>query len=349
DDVVTYDWSIVKIKHNNISFNGPQKHLGLFIDGQDASSNPITYTVSGDSELNVSWYLKLDGKIDLEGDSQLVQGMDSTLDPTSSGSLEKDQQGTADTFTYNYWSSPVGKTNNSSNNNSYKVTDIFSNVTFSPSGYNGSASPLKIADYWIWKFSNQESDNYSKWQHVRSTGTLLAGEGFTMKGPGSGSITDEQNYVLNGKPNNGDITLTISSGNDYLVGNPYPSALDAEQFILDNGPIIAGAGSTTGTLYFWEHWGGGSHILREYQGGYATYSLSGGVPAAAMGTSDPDVSSAGTPTKIPGRYIPVGQGFFVTAETGGSVKFNNGQRIFQTEDGSNSIFVKASNTKNGKN
>lgn len=68
-----------------------------------------------------------------------------------------------------------------------------------------------------------------------------------------------------------------------------------------------------------------------------------------MGTSDPDVSSAGTPTKIPGRYIPVGQGFFVIAETGGSVKFNNGQRIFQTEDGSNSIFVKASNTKNGKN
>lgn len=348
NDVVTYDWSIVKIKHNNIAFNGTQRHLGLFIDAQDTNSNPITYGVLGDSELNVSWYLKLDGKIDLEGDSQLVQGMDSTLDPTSSGSLEKDQQGTADTFTYNYWSSPVGKTNNSTNNNSYKVTDIFTNVTFSPSGYNGSASPLKIADYWIWKFSNQESDNYSKWQHVRSTGTLLVGEGFTMKGPGSGSITDEQNYILNGKPNNGDITLTISSGNDYLVGNPYPSALDAEQFILDNGPIIGGAGSTTGTLYFWEHWGGGSHILREYQGGYATYSLSGGVPAAAIGTSDPDVSSAGTPTKIPGRYVPVGQGFFVTAETGGSIKFNNGQRIFQTEDGSNSIFVKPSNSKNNK-
>ncbi|WP_100612569.1 LamG-like jellyroll fold domain-containing protein [Confluentibacter lentus] len=348
DDAVTYDWSIVKVTHNNVTFNANQKHLGLFVDQLDAGSNPITFSVLNDSELNVSWYLKLDGLIDLEGDSQLVQGMDSTLDPTSSGALEKDQQGTADTFTYNYWSSPVGKTNNSTNNNNYKVTDIFTNVGFNTSGYNGTASPLRIADYWIWKFSNQLSGNYSKWQHVRSTGTLLSGEGFTMKGPGTGSITTEQNYILRGKPNNGDITLNINSGNDYLVGNPYASAIDAEQFILDNGPTIAGAGSTTGTLYFWEHWGGGSHILREYQGGYATYSLSGGVPAAAIGTSDPDVSSAGTPTKIPGRYIPVGQGFFVTAETTGTIKFNNGQRAFEKEDGANSLFIKSSNSKNGK-
>jgi putative surface-exposed virulence protein len=304
--------------------------------------------VNGNSQLANSWYLKLDGQIDLEGDSQLIQGMDSTLDPTSSGNLEKDQQGTADKFTYNYWASPVGRTNNSTNNNSYRVTDIFTNVGFNTSGYDGTASPLRIADYWIWKFSNQASNNYSKWQHVRSSGTLLIGEGFTMKGPGTGPISAQQNYILRGKPNNGDINLNINTGNDYLVGNPYASAIDAEQFILDNAPTIAGTGSTTGTLYFWEHWGGGTHILRDYQGGYATYSLSGGVPAAAIGTSDPNVSSAGTPTKIPGRYIPVGQGFFVTAETDGTIKFNNGQRIFQKEDGINSQFIKPGNSKNSK-
>ncbi|NMH86205.1 LamG-like jellyroll fold domain-containing protein [Flavivirga algicola] len=337
----TPNCAIIQIK-GDLRTNTDLTTVGLIID----SGSKLE--IDGNSGLTNSWYLKLDGKIDLEGESQLVQTEDSTLDATSSGTLERDQQGTADTYTYNYWSSPVGLSNNSTNNNSYKLPDVFTNVNFLTSGYNGATSPIGIADYWIWKFSNQQSDDYSKWQHVRSTGTMLVGEGFTMKGPGTGSISTPQNYVLNGKPNNGDITLNISSGNDYLVGNPYPSAIDAVQFILDNGPTIAGSGSTTGTLYFWEHWGGGSHILREYQGGYATYSLSGGVPAASKGTNDPDVATGGTPTKTPGRYIPVAQGFFVTAENAGTIKFNNGQRVFQTEDGSSSLFVKSSNTKKNK-
>ncbi|MEW4925481.1 LamG-like jellyroll fold domain-containing protein [Algibacter sp. 2305UL17-15] len=333
------DCAIVEIS-GNIEINSNTSTVGLLLDSGSSLD------VKGDSGLFNSWYLKLNGDIDLDGESQLIQTEDSTLEPTSSGTLEKDQQGTADTYTYNYWSSPVGKSNNSTNNNSYKVTNVFANVNFLSSGYNGTSSPVGIADYWIWKFSNKLSDSYASWQHVRRSGTLLVGEGFTMKGPGNGAISDEQNYVLNGKPNNGDINLTISAGNDYLVGNPYPSAIDAVQFILDNGVTIAGPGSTNGTLYFWEHWGGGSHVLGEYQGGYATYSLAGGVPAAAKGTSDPDVATGGTATKTPGRYIPVGQGFFVTAETGGTIKFNNGQRAFQKEGTSNSVFVKNKKSKN---
>jgi hypothetical protein len=299
-----------------------------------------TTLIITDNYLRVTENLKLNGKIDLEGEAQLIQDLGSTLDPTSSGTLERDQQGTADTYTYNYWSSPVGLPNNTTNNNSYKISDIFQGLNFITTGYNGSASPLGIADYWIWKFSNKTSGDYSQWQHVRSTGTMLAGEGFTMKGPGTGSITTPQNYVLLGKPNNGDINLTISAGNEYLVGNPYASALDANQFIRDNGD--SGSGSTTGTLYFWEHWGGGSHYLADYQGGYATYTLAGGVPAASSGTS-------GTSTKTPGRYIPVAQGFFVTAQNTGTIKFNNGQRVFQVEDGTNSLFIKQLNSKTNKN
>jgi hypothetical protein len=342
--------AIVKIQHNDVFIDSSLNQVGLIIDEQDATSNPIEFKVLNDSELNVSWYLKLDGKIDLEGESQLVQGADSYLDPTSSGTLEKDQQGTADTYTYNYWSMPVGVTNNSTNNNNYTVKDVF-DVNFLTSGYNGKTSPVGIADYWIWKYSNRPSDNYSQWQHVRSTGTLKPGEGFTMKGPGTGSITTAQNYVIEGKPNNGDINLPINTGNEYLVGNPYASALDAHKFITDNGPVIAGTDVgpiINGTLYFWEHWGGGSHYLSAYQGGYATYTLAGGVPAASYGTNDPDVGTGGTPTKVPGRYIPVGQGFFVKAESDGMVNFNNSQRAFQIEDNTNSVFVKSTNTKNNK-
>lgn len=334
--------AIVKIK-GNLETSETHKTLGLIIknDGQ--------LTVKSDVGLYNSYYLKLDGKIDLEGESQFIQTSESILDETSSGTLERDQQGTADKYTYNYWSSPVGLSNSTTNNNSYNVTDVFTNIDFKTSGYDGTASPVQVADYWIWKFNNKLTDDYASWQHVRSTGTLKAGEGFTMKGPGTGSISTDQNYVLEGKPNNGDIKLPINAGNDYLVGNPYPSAIDAEQFIRDNGPTIAGTdiGATiNGTLYFWEHWGGGSHVLREYQGGYATYTLSGGVPSASKGTNDPDVATGGTPTKTPGRYIPVGQGFFVTGESNGTVQFNNGQRVFQKENGTNSVFVKSSNTKN---
>ena len=293
----------------------------------------------------------MDGKIDLQGESQLIQSLNSDLDPSSTGTIERDQQGTKDLFTYNFWSSPVGVTNNSTNNNAYTLPQVFKDgtdpnnpvdINFITNSYNGtSGSPIGIADYWIWKYSNQ-SGAYADWQHVRSTGSLLTGEGFTLKGVTNtgNDLSQEQNYVFVGKPNNGDINLPITAGNEYLVGNPYASALDAHQFIMDNAPTIEGAGSTTGTLYFWEHWGGGSHNLADYQGGYATYNLSGSTPAASYGTNDPLVATGGTPVKLPGRYIPVSQGFFVKSENTGTIRFNNGQRIFEKE-GVSSVFVRS--------
>ncbi|MBU3822833.1 choice-of-anchor D domain-containing protein [Flavobacteriaceae bacterium XHP0103] len=363
NDVVNYDWSIVQISHDDVTYNANQKHIGLIVDALDGSSNPIEFSIQDDSELNVSWYLKLDGFIDLDGESQMVQGPDSELDVTSSGYIERDQQGTKDLFTYNYWSSPVGIQNNSSNNNNYTLPSILRdgsvasapvNITFLGSGYNGNpgnpgSTPISVADYWIWKYNNKLSDTYSQWQHVRSTGTLLAGEGFTMKGVQNtgGNITLEQNYVFNGKPNNGDITLTISGGNDYLVGNPYPSALDADEFIKDNISVANGGRASSdiidGTLYFWDHFASNTHILREYQGGYATYNL---MSSAEAVSTDSRINATGdSGTKIPERYIPVSQGFFVVADAGGTVTFKNSQRIFKTEASDPSLFIKNGNTK----
>ncbi|RZV66926.1 MAG: T9SS type A sorting domain-containing protein, partial [Flavobacteriaceae bacterium] len=190
------------------------------------------------------------------------------------------------------------------------------------------------------KFVNAPDDDYSSWQQVRSTGNILPGEGFTLKGPGTGGISTPQNYVFDGKPNNGDISLNINAGNDYLVGNPYPSAIDAHEFLNDN-PL------TGGTLYFWEHWGGGSHLLGEYQGGYAQYNYSGGTGAASYGTNDPDVGTGGTPVKLPGQYIPVSQGFFVYGASTGTINFENDQRVFVKEGGS-SVFVRNGNTQSSR-
>ncbi|MBV7267754.1 choice-of-anchor D domain-containing protein [Winogradskyella luteola] len=345
DTDITLDWSIVVTSHDislsNASLPSANADnrtvLGLFVDANELTINGDNVSNTGNG-LTVSHYMGLNGKIDLEGESQLIQPVNSDLDVTATGLLEKDQQGTADTFTYNYWSSPVGIVDIAKTNYRYTVQDIMLDgtnpVDFSSSGYDGADStPIRIADYWIWKFANLTSDDYSAWQHVRRTGNIDAGEGFTMKGPGSGSILTDQNYVFLGKPNNGDITLTINAGNDYLVGNPYASAINADEFITDNT-------ATSGTLYFWEHWGGGSHILQEYQGGYALYNLSGGVPAPAP---DPDVAQVGVGTKIPGQYIPVSQGFFVSGTSSGTITFENDQRIFQKEGSSASVFLRGEN------
>ena len=348
DSNQTVDWNIVRTSHD-ISINSNsdlppfvknRSLLGLIVDSNTLEVDGITNaTTNLGFGLSVSHYLSLTGTIDLEGESQLVQTEDSDLVVASSGRLERDQQGTADTYTYNYWSSPVGQTDMETNEFRYNLTDVMSGLGYITSGYNGTASPLRIADYWIWKFANLANGDYSAWQHLRSTGHILAGEGFTMKGPGTGALTDDQNYVFRGKPNNGHISLTLNANNNYLVGNPYASSIDAVEFINDN------LGVTTGTLYFWEHWGGGNHVLADYQGGYALMNLSGGTPSVTLGQPVAGVSNLGTARKTPGRYIPVSQGFFVVADTGGQIIFENDQRRFFVEDGTldgGSVFIRNS-------
>ena len=344
DPNTTIDWNIVKTSHyvtmDNTSLPhlkwGNRKLLGLFVDANELTLSGNSSTNEGNA-VTVSHYLSLTGTIDLEGDSQLIQDLNSELEVAPSGVLERDQQGPSDTFTYKYWSSPVGKSDLGNNTFSYAVKDVMYDgaqpINFITSGYNGSAStPISIADYWIWKYANQPNNSYSSWQHVRRTGTIYAGEGFTMKGPGTGSLLKDQNYVFRGKPNNGDINLTIHAENDYLVGNPYASAIDANQFIIDNSiSNIESKPTISGTLYFWKHWGGDSHFLNDYQGGYATYNFSGGVAAASYGTNDPLIATGGSPTKIPRRYIPVGEGFFVVGNSTGTINFNNGQRTFRKD------------------
>ncbi|TGV04600.1 LamG-like jellyroll fold domain-containing protein [Flavivirga rizhaonensis] len=373
DALETIDYNIVQIDHNitmdnsnttliPASRNGNRTVLGLIVNsGGDLQVNGSNASTTGYG-LTVSHYLKLDGTIDLEGESQLIQITDSDLDTSSSGALERDQQGTQDLYTYNYWSSPVGRTNISNNNVNYTLPEILNDgldssnpltINFLTSGYDGTpgtagVTPIGIADYWIWKYTNRPSDNYPSWQHVRSTGLLNIGEGFTMKGVADtgGTITLTQNYVFDGKPNNGDITLSLSAGNDYLIGNPYPSAIDANEFILDNtsdGLGRAASNIINGALYFWDHFASSSHILSEYQGGYATYTLLGSTVAISNDTRINNTGASGT--KVPGQYIPVGQGFFVVADTGGTITFKNSQRTFVTEATASSSFLKVGNTK----
>ena len=341
-------WSIVHIK-NNVTTTDNHENLGIIIDASKE------FTLNNNVLLKNNWYLKLNGKLDLQGRSQLIQTESSQLEPTSSGFLERDQQGVKNLYNFNYWSSPVSTINNSITNNGFTVSNILRDGT-NPSniqninwisGYNGSNTPpISIAQYWIYKFQNI-TDLYSNWTQIGATGALLSGQGFTMKGVGNSTTSEVQNYTFVGKPNNGNVINAIAAGNINLSGNPYPSALDSQEFIKDNitGPSanMDTSNAINGTLYFWQHANeNNSHYLLDYLGGYATLNLIGGVPPMSSSAGTAGIGSA---ARTPNRYIPVGQGFFVSGSaTGGNITFKNAQRAFKLEtdntpsNGSNILF-----------
>tara|TARA_R110000868_G_scaffold264879_1_gene523495 strand:- start:782 stop:5602 length:4821 start_codon:yes stop_codon:yes gene_type:complete len=342
DGTTRIDWNIVKTDHK-ISSTGNKKVLGLLV-------NTNTVSAENDSKIEVSHYLKINGKIDLVGKSQLIQTEGSILDVASSGSLERDQQGQSNKYNYNYWSSPVSPVNTTANNTDYTVGGVLKDGTNAASpatinwvgGYDGSpTTPISLARYWVYKFDNY-ANAYANWVQIGETGSLRVGQGFTLKGSGAAGTT--QNYTFIGKPNNGTIaTNTVSSDQLLLTGNPYPSALDANAFINDNSTSI------DGTLYFWEHYTtNNTHILRDYQGGYAERNLTGGVPPTSIGVDF--ISGLGATTRsIPNQFIPVGQSFFVNGKIGSTtttVTYKNSQRGFIKENESTSnIMFKTKSSK----
>jgi hypothetical protein len=228
-------------------------------------------------------------------------------------------------------------------------------------------TPIKTSNRWIWSYnsstpdSNTDLQDYFQWNFIQSWGILNVGEGFTMKGTGGGAPVDAtQNYVFVGKPNSGTITQSLPKIQTYLIGNPYPSALDANEFIKDNlaGRNAEGKNVFNGALYFWDHFGlSNNHNLAEYEGGYATYTITGGVPGINDSSLTKNDGAKGLNT--PRRYVPVGQSFFVDADLaetpsisgttptvdGGTLIFKNSQRVFKREAPATSLFMKSSDTK----
>lgn len=313
----------------------------------------------------------LSGDLRLVGEAQLLQTGTAANPSSGTGRILKDQQGTQSSFHYNYWSSPV-----TTNGINYTIGGVLRDGSdstanpFTPSTLNYGTDvnhadgaltfPASLSSAWMYKYTSLSSA-YAGWQYVGDTGTINPAEGFTMKGTsGTGAVSAQQNYVFVGKPNNGILNISLGLNQTYLTGNPYPSALDADEFIKDNIKDGAGRAATNifnGALYFWDHFAGGTHILGQYVGGYATYTLMGGVVALS---NDPLTANNGTAgTKTPKRYIPVAQGFFIgtgpntelgsnnpnlsTPVTGGTITFKNSQRVFKAESVADSQFFRTQN------
>ena len=367
---VTFNGSTLnQIQNINVGIKTNEAFYNLTLNNSNSAKG---ISVVDGFELTVANDLSLvSGDLRLVGEAQIVQNGTAANPLAGTGKILKDQQGTRNSFNYNYWSSPV-----TTNGTNYSIggvlrdgTDSATNpfnpsaITFGAGAYfadGAITTPVKVSTRWLFKYTSV-STVYAGWQYIGNTGTVNIGEGYTMKGvTGIAPFTTPQNYVFIGKPNNGIIPLSISLNQSFLVGNPYPSALDADEFIKDNIKDGAGRAATNifnGALYFWDHFGGQTHILNQYIGGYSSYTLMGGVVAIS---NDPLVNANGAMgTRVPKQYIPVAQGFFIgtgsnaaltgnnpslsTAVTGGTINFKNSQRTFKIESASNSVFFKSTN------
>ena len=356
------EWNIAKINHNIQSSSKDITMLGLLSETPN-----MELSINTSRFIRISHYLLLNGNIDLEGESQLLQDHGSILANSSSGWLEVNQKGRMSSYNYNYWTSPVSL-KGTENNSGFMLNQVLFDgdkeknpdaVNFQ-NGYfvadKPKTSPITISNEWIWDFRGGIANLYDDWLFLGSGKMEIAGAGYSMKGTDGtvGPNTQKQAYTFKGKPNNGNIpTLDLYLQNDqnYLVGNPYPSAIDANQFLKENLVNVQNGNGNNennenvfnGTLYFWDHFAGSTHILKEYIGGYATYTLAGAVPAIS---NDSRINSNGGSNDIlPERYIPVGQGFFLNSESvlgqkfSGKIIFKNTQRVYKKISTDPSIFL----------
>ncbi|MRX69161.1 T9SS sorting signal type C domain-containing protein [Flavobacterium resistens] len=166
----------------------------------------------------------------------------------------------------------------------------------------------------------------TQWVFTPNWTIMTAGKGYIIRGPENYSNTVKTDFTARfiGTPQNGTFTgEAMVGGKYYLLGNPYPSALDAATFITD----VANRDLLSGTLYFWTHntpvvLGGAYQYATD---DYATWNLSGGT-GTRPAISDP----GGT---VPSGKIGAGQAFFTGTVMSGNVTYKNSMRVGGNSNG----------------
>ncbi len=205
---------------------------------------------------------------------------------------------------YTYWSSPV---------ESAELGAVFSE---SDPEYIFSFSTSSFVD----RDRDGVDDNGKAWS--RASGRMLPGRGYASIAPSSLSEVNLQKLVFPGKVNNGpvEIPIELASSADSLsdwnlIGNPYPSSIDAEKILMEPNNI----GLLNGSYYFWTH---NTPLERDQDTGRWEYS-SDDYAMYTVGTGGIRATSGGA---LPTRHIASGQAFFVEALSSGSLRLSNEMR-----------------------
>lgn len=197
-------------------------------------------------------------------------------------------------------------------------------------------SPFTDSD----RFNTYDSVN-DVWVTENATTTVFQkGKGYAIRAPAntSATIPTVTPHQFIGIPNNGTFTLAVTTpATDTglsLIGNPYPSAINAIDFINENlyDAALSPTNTLEGTLYFWNH--NNRLTGNDFSGDdYYYYNLTGGAGYGTTGTGN---------NALPTDYIASGQGFFVENTIAGDVKFNNTMRE-ASDNNTNFYKIKKSN------
>ena len=268
-----------------------------------------TLTINPDISLKVIGNITVNssGQIIIENNGSLVQVDDAatyTGSPTSFTAKRITQP--LRRYDYTYWSSPVREQD-------WSLNDL---------------SPSTLADKYM------SYDPASSWIiHYGGLEQMETGRGYSVRAPQYFDIDDQVPFStqFNGIPNNGVINYQMGGAEtSNLVGNPYPCALSADDFITANEDSILG------TLYFWTHNTAVSGYVYT-SGDYATYNLTGGAASQSQGVGG----------VVPSGKIALGQSFFVERKNNANntLVFRNSMRVM----GGNNQFFKTTPTEVDQN
>ncbi len=259
--------------------------------------------------LNVTGNIINNGTFVLEETASLIQQTTGSNANSGAGQYIVTRAGNNSPLVYNIWSSPI---------TTATLTNIFSD-----------ANPCDIWTFerttqaWSHDFAAGFSTTCNGNSVTFSASDVVAGGDGIMDVTGGyfvpGSATASKTFT--GNVNNGDYLKPISitslgnpGGTDWgdddwnLVGNPYPSALSAGAFWIENA---INNNRITDALYFWDA-ATASAGYNQFTD-YASWNLSGGV-------------NSGNTDSIPSGNIGSGQGFWVVGSANTNVVFNNSMR-----------------------
>ncbi|WP_405294204.1 T9SS type A sorting domain-containing protein [Algibacter sp. Ld11] len=347
----------------NTSIEGSFQACSLIV----SSGNTLTIGDATFVEVENDLTVEATASIYVASQGAFVQNEDLSI-ITNNGTIEvtKMTAPSNNWYEYTYWSSPVlGETiaNGLFESNVYRrylfKAENFLDATAETNNNNATVTGQDDFD-----------DNGDDWERVYGTTVMQPGIGYaSMHDPsgfsGPGAPPYQFSYTFEGDFNNGVITVPIhrndSEPNDNnwnFVGNPYPSAIDADLFLATNSNIstsIAGPGYLNGAIFLWSQntppssVANGNEPLNFSNDDFSIINASGE-------TTGGDGTSAVVLTPSGHRAIPSGQGFFVVFSDGvtpistsgdiatATVTFNNAMRV--TDVTANSLFFKGVSSKN---
>ncbi|MBW4361110.1 hypothetical protein [Flavobacterium taihuense] len=288
-----------------VVFNGNYSE-NVDIEGCSCQVNAgFTVTIPSGKTMTITNAVTNGGTLIFENNASLVQLDDAAV---NTGSITYRRiSAPMKNFDFTYWSSPVKD----------QILNVLSPNTFWDKYYSYANNK------WVTENGNNKMND--------------AGKGFIIRVPKPNSTypngkdywtgtTYSQPVEFTGVPYNGVISVPVLAGQNNLIGNPYPSAVDAETFMEDNASVIYGG------LYFWTHNSAPTQTGTVYSyasSDYAVFTLLGSTGVAGIAA--------------PVGQIASGQSFFVGSKIAGNFVFNNGMRI--SDPGSNSQFFKITKTK----